>query len=37
MQETLDYTENLEKIRPNFVVHGDDWSTGIQKNTRKSD
>ena len=35
MQETLDYTENLEKIRPNFVVHGDDWSTGIQKNTRK--
>ena len=34
-QETLDYTENLEKIKPNFVVHGDDWSTGIQKNTRK--
>jgi len=34
-QETLDYTENLEKIKPNFVVHGDDWSTGIQKSTRK--
>ena len=34
-QETLDYTENLEKIKPDFVVHGDDWSTGIQKNTRK--
>ena len=35
MQETLDYTENLEKIRPNFVVHGDDWSTGIQKYKKK--
>ncbi len=33
-QETLDYTENLIKIKPNFVVHGDDWKKGIQKNVR---
>ena len=30
-QKTLDYTENLNLIRPDFVVHGNDWKTGIQK------
>ncbi len=34
-QKTLDYVENLELIKPDFVVHGDDWKTGIQKQTRK--
>jgi len=34
-QETLDYTENLRKIKPDFVVHGDDWKTGIQAKTRE--
>ena len=34
-QKTLDYVENLNSIKPNFVVHGDDWKTGIQKNTRE--
>lgn len=34
-QDTLDYTYNLRKIKPNFVVHGDDWKKGIQSNTRK--
>tara|TARA_B000000477_G_C6085060_1_gene225050 strand:- start:212 stop:1525 length:1314 start_codon:yes stop_codon:yes gene_type:complete len=34
-QEELDYTENLNKIKPDFVIHGDDWKTGIQKNIRK--
>ena len=34
-QKTLDYTENLNLIKPNYVVHGDDWKTGIQKITRK--
>ena len=33
-QETLDYTNNLQKIKPDFVVHGDDWKSGIQKNIR---
>lgn len=35
MQETLDYTENLERIRPQYVVHGDDWKIGPQKETRE--
>ena len=33
-QETLDYTPNLYKIKPDYVVHGSDWKTGVQKNTR---
>jgi len=33
-QETLDYVPNLEMIRPDFVVHGDDWKTGPQQQTR---
>ena len=35
-QETLDYRPNLETIRPDIVVHGDDWKKGIQKNQRKN-
>lgn len=35
MQETLDYSDNLKNLKPKYVVHGDDWTTGIQKNTRK--
>ena len=34
-QETLDYVPNLRKLRPDFVIHGDDWKTGIQKQTRQ--
>ena len=33
-QDTLDYTFNLEKIKPDFVVHGDDWKNGVQKKIR---
>ena len=33
-QETLDYTDNLLKIKPDFVVHGDDWKTGVQSKVR---
>ena len=33
-QETLDYTENLRKLKPDYVVHGDDWREGVQKETR---
>ncbi len=35
-QETLDYVPNLEKLKPDYVVHGDDWKTGIQKSTREN-
>jgi len=34
-QETHDYTENLRKLKPSIVVHGDDWKTGIQKDIRE--
>jgi phosphoenolpyruvate phosphomutase / 2-hydroxyethylphosphonate cytidylyltransferase len=34
-QNTLDYTENLKKIKPDYVVHGNDWKTGVQKKTRQ--
>ena len=35
-QDTWDYTKNIDKYRPNFLVHGDDWKSGIQKNQRKN-
>ncbi len=34
-QETLDYTDNLMNLKPDYVVHGDDWTTGVQKNVRQ--
>ena len=34
-QDTLDYSYNLEKIKPDFVVHGDDWKEGFLKKTRQ--
>jgi len=33
-QNTLDYTTNLNLIKPKYVVHGDDWKRGVQKKTR---
>tara|TARA_Y100000389_G_scaffold50379_1_gene46098 strand:+ start:8270 stop:9571 length:1302 start_codon:yes stop_codon:yes gene_type:complete len=33
-QTTLDYRPNLKLLTPDFVVHGDDWKTGVQKKTR---
>ena len=34
-QKTLDYRKNLIMLKPNFVVHGDDWRSGVQKKIRK--
>ena len=34
-QETYDYTPNLKKIQPDYVVHGDDWKTGVLKESRE--
>ena len=34
-QETLDYVPNLRALKPDFVVHGDDWRSGVQKETRQ--
>ena len=33
-QNTWDYSENLNKLKPDYLIHGDDWKTGIQKRTR---
>ena len=33
-QKELSYRENLEKLQPDYVVHGDDWKEGIQKPIR---
>tara|TARA_B100001057_G_scaffold497035_1_gene600094 strand:- start:3985 stop:5286 length:1302 start_codon:yes stop_codon:yes gene_type:complete len=33
-QKTLDYRPNLILLKPDYVVHGDDWKKGIQSKTR---
>jgi phosphoenolpyruvate phosphomutase len=33
-QETLDYRPNLLRVKPNYVVHGDDWQYGVQSEVR---
>jgi len=34
-QTTLNYVPNLQNLRPDIVVHGDDWQTGVQAETRQ--
>lgn len=34
-QHTLDYTDNLNLIKPDVVVHGDDWKSGVQAGVRQ--
>ena len=34
-QETLDYVPNLRRLKPDYVVHGDDWKHGVQSETRR--
>jgi len=33
-QKSPDYTDNLRKIKPDYVVHGDDWKKGVLKESR---
>lgn len=33
-QKTLSYKDNLMEFKPDYVVHGDDWTTGFQKPIR---
>lgn len=35
-QETLDYVPNLQRLKPDYVVHGDDWKTGPQQQARRA-
>lgn len=34
-QNTLSYAENLRELKPDFVVHGNDWVNGFQKPIRQ--
>ncbi len=34
-QYSLSYVPNLNLLKPDFVVHGDDWKKGVQQQTRK--
>tara|TARA_B100000035_G_scaffold251413_1_gene220543 strand:+ start:343 stop:1650 length:1308 start_codon:yes stop_codon:yes gene_type:complete len=34
-QDTLDYVKNIQLTKPDYVVHGDDWRSGVQKKTRE--
>lgn len=33
-QQTLSYADNLRELKPDYVVHGDDWRTGVQTMVR---
>ena len=33
-QDEWDFSKNLNKIKPHFVIHGDDWKVGVQKKMR---
>ena len=35
-QETLSYEKNIRMLCPRYVVHGDDWKEGVQKETRQN-
>lgn len=34
-QSELSYRKNIEYLKPDFVVHGDDWKAGVQKPIRE--
>lgn len=34
-QTTMSYRDNLLALKPDYVVHGDDWRSGVQSNIRK--
>lgn len=35
VQDSLDPIPNIDKYQPDFIIHGDDWKDGFQKNYRK--
>ena len=34
-QNSLSYRSNLERLKPDYVMHGDDWQDGFQKSIRE--
>lgn len=35
VQKTVSYKENLEKLKPDYVIHGDNWRLGAQRKVRE--
>ena len=35
VQNTYDYEPVLQKLKPDYLVHGDDWKIGLQSKTRE--
>lgn len=35
IQDTVSYEKNIRNLKPDYVVHGDDWREGVLKDTRK--
>ena len=35
-QDTWDYTNILNNLKPDYFIHGDDWKKGVQKKTREN-
>ena len=33
-QDTLSYVDNIRELKPDYVVHGDDWKMGVQSMVR---
>lgn len=33
-QDTLSYAKNLRELKPDYVLHGDDWKSGVQSTVR---
>ena len=34
-QDSMSYKEVIKELKPDFVVHGDDWREGVQKPIRE--
>lgn len=34
-QEEWSYIPNLKKLKPDYIIHGDDWKTGMDKELRE--
>ena len=35
-QDTLSYEHNIRKFKPRYVIHGDDWKSGVQSSVRQN-
>lgn len=34
-QDTWDYSEIINSLKPDYLIHGDDWKSGVQQKTRQ--